>query len=239
MYNRRFIFEECGFNWIPPHINRDLLFNVSYDVTTGEVKLYILNEARNSLFKISRAGIAIQHEATTPADSAPLADFLPGHSFDQRDVTLDTVEGDTYYVLIEGCQSSTYVKFLDLICLKYGFSKSQLIGRVNQINRRQVGNIFECMQHRAISMVRIPLRTRACKIYARPFRTGNGFDFNARTIDFLTRLYDSAPTADHPHLRDCWTSADMDSERIVITTQYDTLLYPDAVPAFRTVPDGA
>ena len=63
VYSKAFLFEECGFDWVPDDIDRALLFNLSYDLGSGEVKLYILDESRRFLHKVSRGGITWQHEA--------------------------------------------------------------------------------------------------------------------------------------------------------------------------------
>src|ERR1044071_7383447 len=225
MYDLRFIFEECGFGWTPPHIKRELLYNVSYDLGNGQIKLYVLDESRKFLHKISGDGtIAQQHEARARgADSKNLADFL-GASFDFEDLQLDTVEGDVYYLLIEAASPSEYSKFLNYLCIKLGLSKSQFLAAVRRINNAPVENMFECLLKRAVSGVRVGLSGRNCKIYSRPFKTGNGFDLNETTRGFLRRLYGCDDLGLTKPLERLWVSADLFSDRTVIVTQEDDLL---------------
>jgi len=39
MYNLAFIFDEYGFGWVPPEIDRNPLYNVSYEPGSGAIKL--------------------------------------------------------------------------------------------------------------------------------------------------------------------------------------------------------
>lgn len=218
-YDAGFLFDECGFGWVPAHIDRSRLFNVSYEIGSGAIKLYVLDQSASVLYKIASSGITEQHSFPTAGrDPRALALFL-GEEFDFADIVIDTVEDDIFYVYIEPSSPSQYVTFLGAVCRRFGFSKSRLVEVVNRLNRRPVANVFECMQNRSISGAKIPLTGNQMKFYARPFLTGNGFDLDAASEAFLRRLY-RCPDGDlTPLLTHLWVSGEIFSDRVVLTTQ--------------------
>jgi hypothetical protein len=223
MYNAKFIFEECGFDWIPESINRDLLFNVSYDLQSGEIKIYILDESRTFLYKISRDSITKQYDAlTSGAKPERLSQFLETE-FDYDDLVLDTVEEEVYYLFIEETSPGQYIEFLTALCRKFGITDSAFIQAVNRINKRGVQTLSECCRQRSVSGVKVPFSGPSCKIYSRPFRTGNLYDLNPQAITFLTRVHDCDENALAEHLPYLWVSTECTSSRIVITTQHHRL----------------
>lgn len=225
MYNLSFIFEECGFGWVPAELNRELLYNVSYDLGSGEIKLYILDESRAFLSKVSQGGkITRQFEArAVAADGERLAQFL-GSEFDFEDLLLDTVEGDDFYLLIEQTSPSEYIKFFTLLCHKYGVTGVQFAEAVNRINQKPVINLFETCMQRAVSGVRVGLAENECKLYSRPFRTGNGFVLPENAKYFLKRLYHCDEAGLSDPLEQLWVATDLRRGRVVIVTQDDALL---------------
>ncbi len=219
-----FAFGDCGFDWVPAHIDRNLLFNVSFEPATGDIKLYVLDATRTLLHKISRTGITVQrgiaHDATAPD---ALRDCL-GHELDFNDLVLDTVEDDTYYIYLDPSSPSQYVAFLGALCARFGFTRDHLVQVANRINRRQVANLYECMLHRCISGARVPLRGGQCKLYSRPFGTGNGFDLDSAAERFLRRLYRCEAPDLEQALRHLWVSREVFSGRLVLTTQRQAML---------------
>jgi hypothetical protein len=223
MYDKDFIFKECGFDWLPPEVNRDLLFNVSYELGSGEVKLYILDEGRRFLHKVSRGGVTRQCVGTG-ADPAPLAKFL-GTDFDFAQLVIDTVEGDVYYLYIEEASPPQYVKLLDCVCLRCRVPHDRFVQAVNRINRRPIDSFLQCCANRAVSGIKVPLTAGQPRIYSRPFLTGNGYDLPAPAAAFLARLY-ACPAADlASRLTHLWVSAELLTGRMVLTTQYDELIH--------------
>src|SRR5690606_36406811 len=61
MYDLRFAFDECGFADTPAHIDRSRLFNVSLDLASGDVKLYVLDASERFLYKLTRDDITRQY----------------------------------------------------------------------------------------------------------------------------------------------------------------------------------
>jgi hypothetical protein len=225
MFDETFVFDECGFGWVPDWIRRDLLFNVSFDLADRSVKLYVLHESREFVYKIGDRTIARQYHALAGgADPARLAGFL-GADLAEEEVTIDTVEGDTYYVFIEDSPPSSYNKFLNLVCRRYGVSKSRFVEVVNRINARKFPNLYECGLSRAVSMVRVPLGAGGCKIYSRPFKTGNSFELGPEATRFFARLYHCPATSLPDHLTYMWASSELLTDRIVVTAQHHRLLH--------------
>jgi hypothetical protein len=225
MYNKDFIFKECGFDWIPEYLNKDNLFNVSYDINTEVIKLYILDESKSFLYKVSREGITKQYEALKyKADPSRLSEFL-GSQFDYRKIIIDTVEDDVYYLYLEEAPPADYISFLDAVCRKYGIERIRFIECVNRINKRRTENFYECFQNKAVSGVKVPLLANNCKIYSRPFKLGNSYDLGAKAVQFLTRLYHCDESSLEAHTRYLWVSSELFSERVVLTTQYHELVH--------------
>src|SRR5688572_20047907 len=108
-YDLDFVFRECGFDWVPEDIDRNLLFNVSYDLKTREMKLYVLAPGRDFIYKIGANTITKQYDAVTHgADPARLSEFL-GADLDYQDLLLDTVEDDVYYLFVEDSSAAQCV----------------------------------------------------------------------------------------------------------------------------------
>lgn len=225
MYDLPFIFDACGFGWVPPEIRHDLLYNVSYEPGVGTIKLYVLDESRRFLHKISQDGrIVRQYEARAAgADTARLERFL-GASFDFNDLLIDTVEDDSFYLLIESTTPSQYIHFLTHLCEACRITRRQFVDAVNRINARPVENIHECCMQRAVSGVRVDLAGRRGKIYARPFLTGSGFDLGADTLAFLQRLFGTDAAGLREPLQHVWVASDLPSARVVVVTQRPGLL---------------
>jgi hypothetical protein len=219
MYDKEFVFRDHGFDWIPDYINRDLLLNVSFDTESEEVKLYILDSSKQFLYKITRAGITKQYNALAyRAETSKLSRFLRT-DFDYDDLRVDAIEGDVYYVYIEGTSQRQYIKFLSSVCARYGIVQTDFIKHVNKINKLNVENIYQCSVRRAISLVKVPLLSRSLKIYSRPFKTGNLYEFDGRTTDFLTKLYRCAKDELRIYTTDLWVASELFSQRTLIITQ--------------------
>jgi hypothetical protein len=226
-YDAKFIFEECGFDWIPPWIDRKLLFNASYDLATGEIKLYFLNAEKSTIFKVSGKTITKQYDAVRfDAPSARLSEFL-GAAFDYSDLLLDTVEDDIYYVLMEDTSRPQYLKFLRALCAKFGVSEDRLIEVVNKINKHQVTSLRECYIRKAVSGVKVPFAGTNCKLYARPFLTGNSYELSRNALDFLTHFHGCSENELRPRIRYLWVASELLSDRVVITTQHHELVHQD------------
>ena len=226
MYNLPFIFDECGFGWVPPEINRELLYNVSYEPASGEIKLYVLDESRSFLHKISPSGRIIrQYEAAAAGVNGTPIERSLGATFDWGDLLIDTVEGDSYYLLLEKTSPSEYVKFLTLFVEACGITRRQFVDAVNRINQRPIGNIHECCLWRTVSGVRVDVAGGGGKIYSRPFRMGNGFEPDAGTWQFLMRLYDCDMAGLADPLQHFWVATDLRSPRVVVGTQREGMLW--------------
>ncbi len=223
VHSKQFIFEECGFDWIPDYIDRDRLYNVSFNTCTGEIKLYLLDESGTFLYKVSTEGITKQTGAEDiGAERSRLSEFLD-YDFNYHDILLDTVEGDTYYVYIEESSPLQYTKFLAAVCRKYGIEEQDLIQVVNGINATPVTDLRQCSLRKAVSLVKVPFSNRRCKLYSRPFNTGDGYPLNERTVKFLTRVHDCTERELRKFIRHLWVSSELFTDRIVVTTQYHQL----------------
>ena len=224
-YDAAFAFEACGVDAPPSESDRRRLFNVSYDLATREVKLYLLSDDGSSLSKVSRLEVTTQTSgALAPDAETRLAGFL-ACDIDFTEIILDTVEDDVFYVYIERAAASHYVHFLESLCRRFGYGMDHLVRIANRINTRQIASLYECMQARSISGLKIPLEDGYCKAYARPFLTGNGFVLPDHAAEFLARLHRCCTSDLLPRLTHLWVSAEFDSDRVVLTTQRHALLH--------------
>jgi hypothetical protein len=225
MYNHKFIFKECGFDWLPNYINRDLLFNTSFNIKTGEIKLYFLNENMNLLYKIDRQQITQQYKVEQPQHKQKdLNDFL-GYQFNPQEIVIDTIEDNVIYIFTENASSRQFMRFVNAVMDKYKISNSEFIQVANRINDYKLNSISDCWLKKTISGFKIPLSGNSCKIYSRPFKTKNNYKFNEETLYFLTRLYDCETSTLLPHIEYMWVSSEFSTERVMVTTQYHELIH--------------
>lgn len=225
MFNREFLAGNCGFVGLPNYLAWERLFNVSYDLHSEIVKLYFLDETNSFLYKVSKQGITKQFNADKfNADPKRLSDFL-GQSFNYERILIDTVEDDVFYVYLEEAPLAERNFFLETVCRRYGIAKTQLVAAVNRINQRQMGSVFDCLQHNGVAGVKIPLQNENCKIYARPFNTGNGFALEEKALRFLTTLYTCTEDQVAERIRYMWVSTEIVSGRMVLTTQHHQLVH--------------
>ncbi|MCJ8338055.1 MAG: hypothetical protein MJK10_06255 [Pseudomonadales bacterium] len=227
MYNLDFIYPYAGITSLPPEIDRARLFNVSFDIDTGDIKLYILDKSERFAHKVSKTGISRQYSGADPeygADPRRLNAFL-GEQFDYRQITIDAVEGDTYYVYMEEGKGPEYQRFVTSYCQRFNISVEQLLNKVSRINNRSYSNLEQCSSARAISMLRIPLDATESKVYAQPFLYGDGFPLNQRTEEFLLQLFSCNTTQLQSKLRHVWVVTEMTTDRTLLVTQYHDLLH--------------
>ncbi|NRA22251.1 MAG: hypothetical protein HRU05_17395 [Oceanospirillaceae bacterium] len=227
MYDLDFIYPYAGISLLPKEIDRNQLFNVSFDLDTGEIKLYILDKSERFVYKVSKQGISRQYSGADPefgADPERLNAFL-NLQFDYRQITIDAVEGDNYYVYMERGEIAQYRRFVQSYCQRFNLSTAQLLSKVSRINNRNFNDLEHCCRARAISMLRIPLDASESKIYAQPFLYGNGFPLNQRTEQFLLKLFSCRDTELQAKLRHVWVVTEITTDRTLLVTQYHDLLH--------------
>ena len=225
MYDVRFLIEECGFDWLPDDLDLSLLHNVSYDLATGAVKLYVLDRSRRFLLKLADGKITEQHEAVSRGvDPSRIEHFL-GIDLDPAEIQIDTVEDDAWYLFIEHASPSEYVQLLDAVSAKLAIPRARLVECINRINREPVANAFECLIRRAVSMVKVSFAGGPWKMYSRPYLTGNGFDLDEATTRFLARLHGRAEPDLASAIRHLWVSTELLSDRVVLATQNQALIH--------------
>jgi hypothetical protein len=227
MYDLDFIYPFAGITNLPQEIDRKNLFNVSFDIRTGDIKLYILDKSERFAYKVSKTSISKQYSAADPefgADPARLNTFLDAH-FEYRQITIDAVEGNNYYIYIEEGSNPEYYHFIDKYCQRFNISSTQLLNKVSRINNRDLSNIEQCCHTRGISMVRISLDTNESKIYAQPFLYSNGITLNHHTEQFLLKLFDCKVTELSSKLKHAWLTTEITTDRTLLVTQNHHLLH--------------
>lgn len=225
MYDHDYIFTHCGFAWVPGYIDRNRLFNVSYELGNGDITLYVLGGNNRFLYKISRKGIFKQYDALAyGADPARLDSFLSAQ-FDYRQIVIDTFADNAYYVYLEDASEGQYLGFVESFCGRYGISESLFLATVNTINKTPVSNLRDCFAQKSVAMVKVSFTDDRCKLYARPFQSGAGYDLSGPAIDFLTRLHRGGKAGLEANLRHLWVSAEVFSGRVVVTAQHHALVH--------------
>lgn len=231
MYNLDFIYDHSGLSDLPAEIDRGRLFNVSFDISSGDIKLYILDRSERFAYKVSQAAITRQYsgdDAEFGGSEARLNRFL-GAEFDYRQIVIDAVEGDSYYVDLQGARGREFLRFVRSYCQRFNISEQQLVAKAGLINHRRYDDLEHCYRERAIAMLRIPLAGGDSKVYALPFLQGGSGDstlqLNARTLDFLSKLYDCSPEQLPPRLQHLWLVTEINGDRTLVVTQYHELLH--------------
>ncbi|MFM8332171.1 MAG: hypothetical protein ACKN9T_10820 [Candidatus Methylumidiphilus sp.] len=225
MYDLDYIFTDCGFTWVPEYIDRHRLFNVSYELGTGEITLYVLGGNNTFLYKISRKGIFKQYDALAyGADPARLDSFL-GAQFDCRQIVIDTFTDNIYYVYLEDATEAQYLGFIERFRSRYGISESQFLATVNTINKTPASNLRDCFAQKSVAMVKVPFASKHCKLYAKPFKSGSGYELSGPAADFLARLHVGGKVGLAANLRHLWVSAEVFSGRVVVTAQHHALVH--------------
>lgn len=229
MYDLSFIFDELGFADLPAEIERERLFNVSFDLHSGSVKLYILDSSERFLYKVSTSGITRQYSGDDPehGGSSERLDQHLGCRFNPREIVVDAVEDDIYYIYLDDAGLQQSLQFFAAVCRTYHIDQVQLLRSINAIGNRSYPSVSAAASEKAVSLVKIPFTSPDVKIYARPFLNGGGFDINDRARLFLKRLYACDDSALAGHLSHAWVATELTRRRMLIVTQYHALLHRD------------
>lgn len=229
MYDLDFIYEYAGFSSLPADIDRQRLFNVSFDVTSGAVKLYILDASERFAHKLSSDSSSKQYAGDDPefgADPRRLNDFL-GEHFEPWQLTIDAVEGDAYYIYTGDCQEADFMRFFNCLIRRFGIAEQRLLGKISAINNQRFNSLRKCYQQGAVMLVRVPLNGGECKLYAQPFLHGRQYTFNQQTLDFLLRLYACSEAELPTRLQHLWVATEMFTDRTLVVAQYHELLHAE------------
>ena len=227
MYDLTFIFDECGFGELPAEIDRNRLFNVSYEVGSGDIKLYVLDQSERFLYKISRAGIGRQYSGDDPQNGS---DFnilcrLLDRQFNPREIVIDAVEESVYYVYLDDAGVEQTMLLLDAVAERYQASSESILGTVNEISGTGFTDLESAAAERVISLVKIPFDERPPKLYARPFLRGPGVPLDTPTRAFLARLYACEEGQLDARLERLWVAKELGTDRTLVVTQNHALLH--------------
>jgi hypothetical protein len=227
MYDLRFIFDECGFADVPDYIDRARLFNVSLDLTSGYIKLYVLDASERFAHKITRDGITRQYSGDDPehgGDHARLDRHL-GTQLLEREIVIDAVEGETYYVYLDDAGVEQSRRFLAALCRAHGLAEDSVLESINAVCGKSFASIDAAVAERAVSLVKVPLAAGQVKVYARPFLRGWRFPLDEKTLRFLCRLHACEENDLVPQLRHLWVTNEIGTDAIAIVTQHHDLLH--------------
>jgi len=227
MYDLRFIFDECGFGDVPDYIDRSRLFNVSLDLTSGYIKLYVLDVSERFAHKITRDGITRQYsgdDAEHGGDHARLERHL-GTKLLEREIVIDAVEGETYYVYLDDAGVEQSRLFLGALCRAHDSTEDELLRSINAVSGKSFASIADATAERAVSLVKVPLAAGEVKVYARPFLRGWRFPLDQRATRFLCRLHACAERDLEPRLKHLWVTNEIGADAIGIVTQHHDLLH--------------
>ncbi len=227
MYNLEFIYQYADLNFLPPEIERNRLFNVSFDIDNGDTKLYILDKSQRFAYKVSKSGISKQYSAAAPeflACQQRLNVFL-GKQLNYRQITIDAVEGNSYYVYLNDTKRTEYQRFINSYCSRFNISLELLLSKAGHINNRTFNDLNECFKSKGISMIRVPLDAPESKLYAQPFLYSRGYPLNQRTEAFMLKLHQCTIEQLPTLLKHSWVVTDMSQDRTLVVTQNHELLH--------------
>src|SRR5688572_11018061 len=158
MYDLRFIFEECGFGEVPDYIDRSRLFNVSLDLTSGDIKLYVLDASERFAHKITRSGITRQYSGDDPehgGDHGRLERHLKCKLL-EREIVIDAVEDETYYVYLDDAGVEQSLLFLRALCRVHGLAENAVLQSINEVCGNSFASIAAALAQHAVSLVKVP-----------------------------------------------------------------------------------
>lgn len=227
MYDLSFIFDECGFVDVPEYVERERLFNVSFDTATGDIKLYVLDRNEQCVHKLSRKGTTRQYAGDAPEfDRMPdqISRFL-GKKINFEEIIIDAVEDDVCYLYLD--DASLYQKMLlvDSLCDKYSVAPVRFLETINAINNVRFDSIENAMGGNALSLIKVPLMGLNPKLYGRPFLFNYPFVLNDKTSQFLVRLYGCRTDQLMSKIEHMWVARELLSSRSIVVTQHHALLH--------------
>jgi len=227
MYDLNFVFGGCGFDNLPFYIERERLFNVSFEPETGRVKLYVLDRSERFLYKVSATGITRQYAGDDPDHGGYPGRLMRrlGRRVDPRQIVIDAVEEDIYYLYLDDAGVEECLHLVNALCRTFQVTEDRFLETMRSINKRQFSTVAEGLGAHAISLVKVPLSKRGLKIYSRPFHSRNGFDLDDRTREFLCRLYNCEQEHLPALLRFAWVARDVLTDRLLVVTQNHALLH--------------
>ncbi len=229
MYDLSFIFDECGFGELPSEIDRNRLFNVSYELGSGDIKLYVLDQSERFLYKVSRAGIGRQYAGDDPeegGDFRRLCRYLD-RDFNEREIVIDAVEEGVYYVYLDDAGLGQTMLLLNAMAERFLISPESILVTVNEISGQHYDNLESAAADRVISLVKIPFDERPPKLYARPFLRGDGVPLDATARAFLARLYACEDAELDALLERLWVAKELGTDRMLVVTQHHLLLHAE------------
>lgn len=230
MYDLRFVFDECGFADTPAHIDRSRLFNVSLDLENGELKLYVLDASERFLYKLSRHAITRQYSGDDPehgGDHARLERHL-ACELSEREIVIDAVEGDTYYVYLDDAGLTQSRQFMHALCRAHAVDERAVVASLEAVCGRTFATLDAALAEHAVSLVKVPLAAGKVKVYSRPFLRGWPFVLDERATQFLCRLFSCAEAALEPRIEHLWIAQEVGSDALTIVTQHHRLLHADS-----------
>ena len=230
MYALAFVFDRGGFDRLPDYVDRSRLFNVSLDVDTGEIKLYILDKSERFAYKVSKRGISEQYAADDPERGADLGLFARhlGYRFNDREIVVDAVEQDMYYVYLDDAGIDQRRLFLHAVCKKHEIEHQTVVDALNAMLGTPFETLEEVVASHIISLVRVPLSGGDVKIYARPYLRGHNLQldrFGAHVVDFLCRLLRCSEPELPARLKYMWVARNLRTGQQQVVTQYHELLH--------------
>lgn len=205
-------------------VDWSLLYDLSYNLETREVKLYFYNRSFDWLEKYSAQGLEWQFSLCRVVDDLlPLQQFL-GDTVQLDDIYVDAVDfrTQTYWLIVEGSSPDNLERLYHVLLEKYELKEAQFLHWVNYLNTTNFTTLAECAAHHGLSCIRLPLHSKKLKIYARCFRF-HSFPLDETTQQFLLQVLNCEENQLLALLNSGGVSYDFSDGRIVLFTQYDAL----------------
>jgi len=107
----------------------------------------------------------------------------------EREIVIDAVEGETYYVYLDDAGLDESRRFLSALCRVHGLDENAVLASINAVCAQSFATIEAALAEHAVSLVKVPLAGGEVKLYARPFLRGWRFPLDQQATRFLCRLH--------------------------------------------------
>ncbi len=211
---------------INENIDFDRLINVTFNVDTEDVKFYTFSKDLDYFNKYSNETKINQYTANKNKKllhdyERKVIDFL-GYKPDFSEILVDVIMGDVIYFTTGMASRKEFEKFYKTLLKKFNIEEKEFFEVLSRLNNRKIIDFETAFKYKTISVSKVPLNEGYFKVYSEPFKYGNSFSFNEKTIKFLEKLLSCSPLNENC-LKSCITIYEFGTGRMQISTQDEEL----------------
>lgn len=203
------------------------MFTITINLKTKELKSYDFNSSYDYLTKSSKRSRERQFSLGGITSNLYELQKFVGWDVQLDDIPVDAVhfDSDTYWLIPGYGSDENVLNLLHIVLEKFDLTEKELLYWAEKLNNTELSSLEEAVEKGCISGIRIPLKSKRLKIYARPFRN-HSFDLdNSIRQQFLDTLECSDKELDK-YLVAGGTSYDFSDGRFLVYTQNDEFKTP-------------